>query len=296
MKLDRKQEYSLIECNECKQKVRSDRIEKHLKSRCERRVADCTFGDILPRTAVPKWLVKASYDHISQLFPLKDILENSCFYPASGFDASPIIIANGFIHSFVYADQTTERESYLIEIENKRFHGYKCILKRDINKHQLFKNQEQQDESIDAQDEFIYANGEQTHLQFAHWTIWEKIDGYAENIGPKLFSLLFISTGGMQLIDRLYAINGINIKMLAVIQPGGNWPYFFKADGPFWESIKKNKLNPEYLMTGLSFNLDSGEKTSNPIPGYEFLRRTKICSRFQRTTKVRHTVDIYKLS
>ena len=49
-----------------------------------------------PSSDVPDWLARLSADTmISEAFPLRDILRDSLYYPASSFDGDPVAYARG---------------------------------------------------------------------------------------------------------------------------------------------------------------------------------------------------------
>jgi len=61
----------------------------------------------------PQWLVTLTPDTMVGLpVPLKEILENSLYYPGSGLDSKPIDLFAGNVHSFVYSDMGETRDRF----------------------------------------------------------------------------------------------------------------------------------------------------------------------------------------
>ena len=89
-------------------------------------------------TSLPVWLSEiAESQSLPERIPLNEILDNSCFYPASGMDPSPIVITRGFVHSFVYVDLWMRRRSFLQEIEAVGFSGYELVTGRDVERDEI---------------------------------------------------------------------------------------------------------------------------------------------------------------
>ena len=109
--------------------------------------------------------------------PIKNILTDSCYYPSSGLDASPIIILNGFLHSFVLVDYSVEREGYLEEISSFGFKGYKQILARDIEKEEivpLYMIPHLAESRSKVQSMGLWGEDICLAESFCHWSIWQR--------------------------------------------------------------------------------------------------------------------------
>ena len=72
--------------------------------------------DSLPREDVPSWLTTAAEAGNRARFDLTSLLNGSLYYPACGFDGTPIRHLAGSTHSFVYADDRTKRADFLGEL------------------------------------------------------------------------------------------------------------------------------------------------------------------------------------
>lgn len=270
-------------CPHCGAEVRADRFPKHVEQRCEKRPMPHPFADVLPRRDIPGWL--AALSDSTQLpipIPLKDVLGDSCFYPASGLDASPIIIANGFVHSFVFVDYGIKREDYLRELREVGFRGYGLLFDRNIEKNEIVP-----DDWISSKPmSFDEPNGynrliaaQRDCAPFAHWSIWRRRESYDDRIGPPIFSLFFLAGEGVAAFQYLYALSGIVPAICAIIQPGhafgNNWTNFFRAEGLFWKSVEAGAAVPEHILIGTYGDGRTDERKS-PFDGYTFLRRVKM--------------------
>ena len=269
-------------CPQCRKMVRSDRIARHLTDRCEKRPASCTFSDIFQRRPVPDWLTEASCSARISRFPLIEILRDSCFYPASELDASPVIIANGFIHSFIYADYGVKKDDYIKAINQTGFRGYRCVLNRDVRKDEIVPAAwtPRMPTYFDEWNGFNRLLEAQSKCEpFGHWTIWQRLDCCDDRIGPSLFSFFFLAGEGVATYQGLYERNHTVPTMLALIQPGHafgfNWTNFFDPSAPFWQTVENNRNAPDYLLIGNASDLPPTDAFQCPFSGYKFLRRTK---------------------
>ena len=81
----------------------------------------------------PDWL---KCDKNSFKFDIKNILQDSLYYPCSDFDGDPIKYLSGNVYSFIYVDHRRSED----ELENELKHGFKgyhIIHKEDILKEQF---------------------------------------------------------------------------------------------------------------------------------------------------------------
>ncbi len=318
MKQSQTDNTNLSICPYCGVSVRSDRFEKHTTSRCKKRPRPHPFADILPRQEVPTWLLDiVKKGKLPDLFPLKDVLQNSCYYPASGLDASPVIIANGFVHSFIYCDYGIKKDNYKNEIIAVGFKGYTKILQREVGKHEIA--------PMNWMPEILkYSDGNNDFDKpiyvpkncefFGDWTIWERTEEYSEEIGPKYFSLFFLTGECLATYQGLYLQNLLTPKIIAMIQPGHAYGNIWKIVQPedvyanTCEVVKNNK-NSDFLLIGRYGNREEQKKC--PFKGYKHLKTTKtqepnvmaeyICNESGQIVKptlgapqLTRTIDIYE--
>ena len=67
--------------------------------------------------------------------PLAELLSDSVFYPASGFDGRPVKFLAGNYHSFVYADYGVGRAEAVRQLST--FRGYAPAAWRDVGREEL---------------------------------------------------------------------------------------------------------------------------------------------------------------
>jgi hypothetical protein len=70
-------------------------------------------------------------------FPLHEILKDSLYYPASGFDGDPIKHLLRTFLSFVYVDYARTHEQLMMEIRGRGFKGYRMLGWRSVTIQEL---------------------------------------------------------------------------------------------------------------------------------------------------------------
>jgi hypothetical protein len=246
---------------------------------------------------IPDWL-KALSDArtLPPLIPIKDILHDSCFYPSSGLDSSPVLIANGCVHSFVYVDYGTSRDDYDRTMLFPGFRPYNRILSRNVERDEIVPD------GLTVQAPVRFDNpgfdGQQRLMEaqsrcrfFCHWSIWQRRQNRDERDGPLLFSFLFLSEEAVAAYEEIYRRNVFVPKIIAIIQPGhacgDNWTNFNDPDAPLWKTVQKGRCCPEFLLLGSygarSISVDCA------FPGYTFVKKTYTYE--DRTERV---IGIYK--
>jgi len=92
----------------------------------------------LPEISVPDWLAEISQSTITiDPFPLTQLLEDSLYYPSSGFDRDPVKYLSGNILSFIYVDYGRSHDEFENEIIKRGFRGYECVATRSVTEQEL---------------------------------------------------------------------------------------------------------------------------------------------------------------
>jgi hypothetical protein len=213
------------------------------------------YSAALPQVPIPEWLERVAAGSTTPTsIPLADLLRDSCFYPASGRDSSPVLVANGCVHSFVYVDYGTSREASF-----PWFSPYEVLFHRDVQRHEVVPAgwspsmpRQFDNPGLDGRRRLMEA--QQQAVPFAHWSVLQRKDGGSESVGPRLFSFLFLGGEAVASYQGLYLRNHITPKVVALIQPGhafgGNWTNFYDPDAPFWQTVCAGDSFPEYLLIG----------------------------------------------
>ena len=220
-------------------------------------------------------------------FPVRALLYNSVYYPASAFDGGVIRDCNvnrkdWNVLSFVYVDyMATERD--LSETDMPR--GYRVLGKRRLTETELVPNgwtpQIPPHFNLERYRDRVshFAN----RHPFATWMVLERLPEFGEDHGPKRFSLLFLCADGVAAYQALYWTNQMKPRAIAIIQPGtgfgGNWTDFFKKDDPFYWTVSHNPAGmPDYVYCGY-WSQSATANTANPEtmqlrfdwPEYQFM-------------------------
>ena len=194
--------------------------------------------------------------------PLDSLLDNSVYYPASGYDGDLIRLFNKIltekgVRSFVYCDYESTEEKV---ISNARSHmrGYHILAHRSVDISELL--------GPGADSRYLLPVGRCQKAKrgdgfFCHWFIFERDRSFAESHGPERFSLMYICAEGVSAYELLYSSRGIAPKCVAIIQPGegfgGNWTDFHKVGAPLYQALKRNPGGlPEMIVNGGNWERD----------------------------------------
>lgn len=217
-----------------------------------------TITPSLMRT-LNNFLSRFSYEEFYNApVPLKELLENSAYYPGCGYDTFPIMVVNTKwqhlrINSFVYCDFGVT----ISEIDYKdrlNIYGYKCIGSRVISpkeyvpkgwKLNLF------GAPAEKYSDRRFLDSSRVRRS-AVWQIYQRYDDYKD--GPELISVLFVIGEGFATYHQLYYHNNIAPKLLFFVQyydmfgPHPNWE---GRDALFSRMIRSNlQCAPEWVSGG----------------------------------------------
>ena len=192
-------------------------------------------------------------------FPVRALLYNSVYYPASAFDGGVIRNCNvnrkdWKVLSFVYVDYNAT-EPRLSETSMPR--GYRLLGKRLLTEADLVPNgwKPQLPPNFDMK-HYQYVVGQFANKHpFATRMVFERLPEFGEGHGPKRFSLLYLCADGVAAYQALYWTHGMHPRAIAIIQPGTgfgfNWSDFFKQSDPFYWTVSHNPAGmPEYVYCG----------------------------------------------
>ncbi|MEI7526190.1 MAG: hypothetical protein WCJ95_17730 [Mariniphaga sp.] len=184
--------------------------------------------------------------------PLIDLLDNSFYYPSCRFDGGIIKHYSKYIQSFIYCDYAIVEDDLIKQLDT--FSGYKLLGDRSVKKMELFPLGWQVripahfDFDIDHYNKFK----DGFEKPFQHWAVYERLDEFNDNHGPKKFSLLYIGREAVSTYQALYWANRKTAKVVAIIQSSGlNWTDFTDKNGPLAWVVLQNKYGtPETIFYG----------------------------------------------
>jgi hypothetical protein len=209
--------------------------------------------DQLPRTDPPDWLSRIDAETIRGTFPLDDILRNSLYYPAAGYDGDPVAYLAGNILSFVYIDYCVSRDELSQNLNDSGFSGYRIVAQRAINLQELGRHAG--DFPLPPRGSTAAKYIDCMKEPFCEWIIFERAVGMPANHGPARFSFLYICAEGVAAFRTLYVAHRIRPAAIAIIQPGtgfgSNWTNFNDPNGPLARAVSDNPAGkPAVLLTG----------------------------------------------
>lgn len=212
--------------------------------------------------------------------PISELLENSLYYPSSGFDGGIVKNYGKEIQSFIYCDYATGEEALRSEINN--FRGYKILGHRPLEQRELIPNGWKMTlpPGFDLQQYFRSKNAFQK--PFAHWAVYERMEDFDETHGPSRFSLIYIGGEGVATYQALYWSNKKAPKALAIIQDGSagfgiNWTDFSDRSKALAWVVMNNQFGiPDIIFYGgygndyNDFNWEEYEFDRTISPYYTF--------------------------
>ena len=205
----------------------------------------------IPQIEIPKWLANLTSSSMqNSTFPLRELLEDSLYYPCSGLcDGRPIEHLGGNIVSFLYVDNGHSEEDFMIKLRTTGFLGYHVLETRKVTKKDLTPNGWQSRLPTLEDDENPSLNDEVR--PFFIWTVLERMCNYPENHGPVRFSFLYLCSDAVATFHALYLTNEIAPKAVAIIRPGWSWTDLKARNRIFAKSVLDSNPGgcPEYLLS-----------------------------------------------
>ena len=212
---------------------------------------------------------------ITDKFLLKELLENSLYYPACGRDGDPVWYAHKEIQSFFYTDygvtqKQIEESLYgtgrygenitFRDSDPVGFKGYKVIGEKKLTSKELDPTGVVSLTTEYGQTQFVtdisYVHSklkDWIKKPFAKWYILERQPEFDDTHGPELFSFVFICADGVTTYKTLYNLNQIAPKYLTIYNSGDgfgfNWDSFQSEDGQLCKTVFSNTKIPEALLS-----------------------------------------------
>lgn len=176
------------------------------------------------------------------------LLENSCYYPSSGIDISPIECFSK-IQSFIYCDYIYDETRWINEI-TKEMDKYEIIFEQQLRITHNFDKHFHYKKDSSSINERTNSDGLLEEIvkrapPFSLITIWKRNNKY--------ISIIYISSEAVHCYEQIFLKNRITPRAIAIIQPGhtmgGNWTNFFNTNSAFLGMVRKGPL-PEYMLLG----------------------------------------------
>ncbi len=204
---------------------------------------------------VPGWLRNLTAESICEcVFPLKQILKDSLYYPSSGFDGDPVKYLAGNVHSFIYVDYGHGKDEFEHALEQRGFHGYELVAKRSVTRQELAPRG-WKPVLPTPDDGNPYQSRHHASEPYCVWAVFQRAAEVPADHGPDRFSLLYLCADGVAAFQALYLGNAAVPKVIALIQPGhgfgGNWTDFTDPHQILARSVLGNSRGiPELLLHG----------------------------------------------
>lgn len=208
---------------------------------------------------MPDWLETILRHPQRAQFPLREVLQDSLYYPASGLNGTPIKHLAGNFYSFVYADYGLTRSQFLDHLngtgEHCGFRYYHSVVQREVTREEIVPGGWVAPMMpTDPTALRRLADSQRGCQPFGHWSVWQRNYGVGEEVGPLAFSFFFLAGEMSAIYQGLYNRLSLAPKVLAIIQPGhigGEWEGIPDNASFFKQVVLANPAGmPEYLMYG----------------------------------------------
>lgn len=215
----------------------------------------------IPKRAEPDWLSRIQATTIDKEFPLKEVLQDSVYYPASGIHGEPVRFLSENFASFVYVDYGVHRDQLMAKVSGGGFLGYDLVARRTLSESDLApEGWSPVRPGAEDGDPEKYRDWGRIKSPFCEWLVFQRKDGFDDNHGARRFSLLYMCADGVAAFQALYVQNAVSPGAIAIIQPGtgfgGNWTDFTDPKQILARTVMGNPAGPPaYLLYGGSGGL-----------------------------------------
>lgn len=208
-------------------------------------------------------------ENFHRMFDIRDIVQNSVYYPASYIDMQDIKYLSDKYASFIHADYSTPRHRIESNMRTALLEfGYELIGLRYVAKEEITPNGFHpyyipfHPLELERLQDHIYRDRYQfrNFQPFALWAVYELNPDKAPNNKGRAnrISLLHIGGEGAATLDALYRHNRTNPAAVCLINSseggfGDNWTYFRRPDLRFHQILQVNAREfgvpmPEYIL------------------------------------------------
>ena len=198
-------------------------------------------------------------DILNRRIPMKELLEDSVYYPACYTDGRPIKYCNTIwrklgVNSFVYCDFDMSEEKFLEELKTVR--GYHVFAHRSLSRDEYIPDGWSLELGGVGHNQYYdtFLGSEKEFPPFAHWAVFERDTDRSPMHGPERFSLIYVGGEGLATFQQLYCHYHIAPKMLCFIQCwgfAGNWTDFTNPNAAFATTLRRHpECTPDYVCIG----------------------------------------------
>lgn len=183
--------------------------------------------------------------------PIKQLLEDSCFYPACQFDGGVIKHLGNQVQHFVYCDYQVSRAELLSKLNG--FLGYHVLATRSLSLDAVPSVHFPTLLPPDFDRATYFKQKDHYKGNYLQWVVLERKEEFGSEHGPERFSLLYVGGEAIATYQALYVHFRIKPKVVAFIVDGagfgGNWTGFAERDGPMAWSLAQNPAGmPDYIL------------------------------------------------
>ena len=197
----------------------------------------------ISKLRIPGWLKSIAKNPETASFPLKSILKDSLYYSVSKSKGDPVKLLAGNVFSFIYIDEINTRQDFLSELNTKNvsceFENYSPVLIKEISRDEILPDEWKSTiKPWGNENQWKWYVWERRRDFFGYWSVWKRNPSAKSNVGPELFSFLYLGGDISLLYEALYIRNNTKPKFLV-----GD------SDNTFRRVVKSNSAGTsEYLL------------------------------------------------
>jgi len=211
------------------------------------------------RELAPAWLQELHPVQLPERLPMKALLEDSLFYPASGLDLKVLDTFKGDIYSYVYADYLINKDDVINSADNTcrlRLDGYRVFFHQEIEPSSLIEQATFEPLKVHPalfKEATIWQA--QSRL-YCHWIVFEREAEALQCTGLPRISLLVICGEMSAVYHALYRAyqclpHVLVLKSMGYATLGCGWEPAYSDDSLFKRVVATHPAGlPRYLYCG----------------------------------------------
>ena len=211
------------------------------------------------RGPTPAWLLELHPGQLPKRLPIKALLEDSLFYPASGLDHRVLNKFKGSIYSYVYADYLINKDDVINSADSTcrlRLNDYRVLFHQEIEPSTLIEQVPFEPLTVPPSLFHEAAVWQAQSRPYCHWIVFERKADALRSTGLPRISLLVICGEMSAVYHALYRAyhclpRVLVLKSIGYATLGCGWEPAYSNDSLFKRVVATHPAGlPRYLYCG----------------------------------------------